>query len=53
VHRIALSNIDRFHLLLETETDPTRRAIMMHLLAEEEEKLKAATKPQSENGLDV
>jgi hypothetical protein len=47
MHRIALANIDRFHLLLKTETDPTRRAIMMHLLAEEEEKLKAATKPKA------
>jgi hypothetical protein len=53
MHRIARTNIDRFHLLLETETDPTKRAMMMRLLAEEEEKLKVATKPKSENGLGV
>jgi hypothetical protein len=45
---IAQANIDRFNLLLKTETDPTKRAMMMRLLVEEEEKWKAATKPQSE-----
>jgi hypothetical protein len=53
MHRIPQANIDRFDLLLKTETDPTKRAMIMRLLAEEEEKLKVATKPQSENGLDV
>ena len=32
----------RFELLLETETDPTKRAMIVRLLAEEREKLKVA-----------
>jgi hypothetical protein len=40
VRRIIQANIDRFKLLLETETDPTKRAMEIRLLAEEEEKLK-------------
>ena len=36
--KIIQANIDRFKLLLKTETDPTKRAMEMRLLAEEEEK---------------
>jgi len=35
MHRIEQANIDRFTLLLETETDPTKRAMIKRLLAEE------------------
>jgi hypothetical protein len=41
MRRIIQANIDRFKELLKTETDPTKRAIEMRLLAEEEAKLKA------------
>jgi hypothetical protein len=37
--RIIQANIDRLKLLLETETDPTKRAMELKLLAEEEAKL--------------
>ncbi|MGD0421355.1 MAG: hypothetical protein ABSA68_17540 [Xanthobacteraceae bacterium] len=41
------ANIERFKLLLTTETDPTKRATEIRLLAEEEEKLaKNAPKPE-------
>jgi hypothetical protein len=42
VDRIIQANIDRFNLLLETETeiDPAKRAMIIRLLAEEEEKRK-------------
>ena len=36
--RIVQANIDRFKLLLETEADPTKRAMLIRLLAEEEAK---------------
>jgi hypothetical protein len=36
---IIQANIDRFKLLLKTETDPTKRAMEIRLLAEEEAKL--------------
>ena len=36
---IIQANIDRFKLLLQTETDPTKRAMEIRLLAEEEAKL--------------
>jgi hypothetical protein len=39
VYRIIKANIDRFKLLLRTETDPTKRAMEIRLLAEEEAKL--------------
>jgi hypothetical protein len=39
MHRIAQANIDRYNLLLETETDPTKRAMIRRLLAEEKDKL--------------
>ena len=38
---IEQANIDRFKLLLETESDPTKRAMIIRLLADEEGKLKA------------
>ena len=41
---IIQANIDRFKLLLEKETDPTKRAMEIRLLAEEEAKLKQAPK---------
>ena len=39
---IAQANIDRFNLLLGTETDPTKRAMILRLLAEEKEKFRLA-----------
>lgn len=36
---IIQANIDRFKILLETEPDPTKRAMEERLLAEEEAKL--------------
>ena len=33
--KITQANIDRFNLLLETTTDPTKRAMIIRLLAEE------------------
>jgi hypothetical protein len=44
MHRIAQANVDRYKLLLETETDPTKRIMIIRLLSEEEEKMKAMTK---------
>jgi hypothetical protein len=35
---IVRANIDRFRRLLETETDPAKRAMIVKLLAEEEAK---------------
>ena len=46
MQRILQANIDRFKSLLETETDPTKRAMIIRLLTEEENKLKAKTKPR-------
>jgi hypothetical protein len=45
MRRIIQANIDRFKLLLETETDPTKRAVELRLLVEEEAKLKQLSKP--------
>ncbi len=39
MRRIIQANIDRFEELLKTETDPTRRAMELRLLAEEKAKL--------------
>jgi hypothetical protein len=36
---IAQANIDRFKLLLKTETDPIKRAMEIRILGEEEAKL--------------
>jgi hypothetical protein len=41
---IVQENIDRFRVLLESETDPTKRSMILRLLAEEEAKL--PPKPQ-------
>ena len=41
MRRIIQANIDKFKLLLKTETDPlTKRAVETRLLAEEDAKLK-------------
>ena len=40
MRRIIQANIERFKELLKTETDPTKRAMEMRLLAEEEAKLR-------------
>lgn len=45
MHGIAQANVDRFNLLLETETDPTKRTMLIRLLAEEKAKAKPVTKP--------
>lgn len=45
MHRIIQANIDRFKLLLETTTDPAKRATLVRLLAEEE--AKQAPKPEA------
>jgi len=37
---IIQANIERFKLLLEDESDPTKRAMEIRLLAEEEAKLR-------------
>jgi hypothetical protein len=42
--RIIKANIERFKLLLETEADPTKRAMEIRLLAEE--KAKQGSKPE-------
>lgn len=48
MHKIIKANIERFKLLLQTETDPTKRAMELRLLAEEEAKLpKPETKPEA------
>ena len=44
-HNVIQANIDRFKLLLKTETDPTKRAMEIRLLAEEEAKL--MSKPEN------
>ncbi len=45
---IAKANIAHFKKLLETETDEARREVIRRLLAEEESKLDAALKGESE-----
>jgi hypothetical protein len=40
------ANIDRFKLLLDNETDPTKRAMEIRLLAEEEAKLRRLPKAE-------
>lgn len=39
MYSIIQANIDRFRLLLESETDPTKRSMINRLLAEEAAKL--------------
>jgi hypothetical protein len=45
--RIVQANIDRYKALLETETDPTKRAMITQLLAEEKAKHMATVKAGS------
>ena len=45
--RIIQANIDRFKLLLETDTDPTKRAMLFRLLAEQETELKRTAEAPS------
>jgi hypothetical protein len=47
MHRIVQANINRYYLLLETEADPVKRAMIIRLLAEEKQKAKAARKPEA------
>ena len=45
MHKIAKANIvHKLNMLLATETDPTKRAMLSRLLDEQEEQLKALTK---------
>ncbi len=48
MRRIIRANIDKLRELLKTETDPTKRAMELRLLAEEEGKLKQLP-PYNEN----
>jgi len=45
---IAKANIDHFKKLLETEKDPTKRAMIQQELAEEEARLAAILKKRDE-----
>ena len=45
VRRIIQANIDKFMLLLKTETDPTKRAMETRLLDEEKAKLEELKTP--------
>jgi hypothetical protein len=47
MRRIIQANIDRFKKLLESETDPTKRAMEIRLLAEEEAKLPKPEKKEA------
>lgn len=49
MRRIIEANIERFRNLLKTEREPTKRAMEQRLLAEEEAKLAALSKPNSED----
>lgn len=51
VRNIAQANVDRFEALLQTETEPTKRAMLVRLIAEEKEKLKAPKTPKEEGDL--
>jgi hypothetical protein len=44
VRRIVQANIDHYKELLKVETDATKRAMLIKLLAEEETKLKQSPK---------
>jgi hypothetical protein len=50
--KVAQLNIDRFRKLLATETDETKRKLILRLLAEEEAKLAStrANKSQKDSG---
>jgi hypothetical protein len=42
--KIAQANIDRFELMLKTEVDSPKRVMILRLLEDEREKLKASKK---------
>ena len=44
MRRIIQANIERLKVLLETELDPTKRAMELRILAEEERKLELLPK---------
>lgn len=48
--KVAQLNIDRFRKLLTTETDETKRKLMLRLLAEEEAKLASTRGHKSQKG---
>jgi hypothetical protein len=41
MHWIVQANIDRYTFLLQTESDPIKRVMMVRLLGEERENMKA------------
>jgi hypothetical protein len=45
--RIAQANIDKFNKLLTAETDPTKRMMMIRLLAEEMVKRATSADPEA------
>jgi hypothetical protein len=52
MHRIAQGSIDKFKLLLETDIDPTKQAMVVRLIAEEDEKLKQIARSEKDGSLD-
>ena len=46
MHKIAQANIDRFDALIKDETDAVKRALIVRLRAEEQEKLKSLPQPE-------
>jgi hypothetical protein len=46
--KIARLNIEHFRKLLATETDGTKRQMLLRLLAEEEAKLASSTNPPTD-----
>jgi hypothetical protein len=50
MHRIIQANIDRFKELLNTETDETKRAMIIRLLGEQEIKLAELAEPEKKQG---
>lgn len=51
LHNIAQANIDRFETLLQTETEPAKRTMLVSLLAEEKEKLREFKRREKESDL--
>lgn len=47
---VASLNVQHFKHLLETETDPEKRATIMRLLAEEQAKIKSLQKHEPNTG---
>jgi hypothetical protein len=50
MRKIAQANIDRYNALLKDETDPVKRAMVVRLRAEEQDKLKSLPKPERKQG---